>query len=263
MCDYQSQSCCFGENSQSRPSYARCCMEDTGDSHLASQSFYSYPGSYSHEPPTYSTYPYEVESSYFSNLYQAGGGNSNHSDTGNCSCVEKQDSTELSDAYFDFLCGKNKKTNYKDTNYSDCCDQGQQVKEEDAIYCQGSFPCSESKKIVPCPTKVECEHVLSSDCRELEHGDEDPLGVGPELMEELKESMEGTLATSDRDSIYSLISMASNSKFLFDGDNMIRVQPKGSVRQLFGTNPELISRIKRFVRQKAEIKLMTGAVHSY
>lgn len=262
MCDYQSQSCCFGESSHSRPSYARCCMEDTTDSHLASQSFYPSPGSYSYDPPTYSTYPYEVESSYFSNLYNSDG-YSNHQETGSCPCIDKQESTELSNAYFDFLCGRNKKNNYKDNNSSDYCDQGQQKKEEDVIYCQGSFPCSESKKIVPFPTKVECEHVLSASCRELEHGDEDPLGVGPDLMEELKESMEGTLATSDRDSIYSLISMASNSKFLFDGDNMIRVQPKGSVRQLFGTNPELISRIKRFVRQKAEIKLMTGAIHSY
>lgn len=82
----------------------------------------------------------------------------------------------------------------------------------------------------------------------------DPLGMGPELMEEFQ----GTMPDQDMSVIYPLITMANTSKFLFDGTNMIRLAPKNSVKQMFGANPNLYWRVKQFVRQRTHHEEMLG-----
>lgn len=83
---------------------------------------------------------------------------------------------------------------------------------------------------------------------------DDPLGMGPELMEEFQ----GTMPDQDMSVIYPLITMANTSKFLFDGTNMIRLAPKNSVRQIFGSNPNLYLRVKQFVRQRSHHEELLG-----
>lgn len=222
---------------------------------ISSSSAYDqyYSGVYNYPPPTYSAYPYEeqeylpeVDANAEDNNYQAE----------NCDNEQNYSSAYI-DAYYDYLYKHTNNNNYSfdnnnnnnEDNYNDQPQVQQQV--EVPPQCVRANCGMHSNKVATTTatnSQQQHQHRLG-ECRTLETGDEDPLGVGPELICELRELLKGTGLCS-REFIYSLISMAHNSKFLFDGDNLIRVQPRGTVRQLFGTNACLYGRIKAFVRQK-------------
>lgn len=209
---------------------SRCALEKT-DSPLSQ--YYSYRGAFEYTPPAYSAYSAypvdEEEASVYHNLIP--GPEVPRVEEKDCLTDQQQKLPELSRVYYDFLF---------DSSYMPAgdCESGDPI---------NSQPGGNASLDL---TKSNYHHKLG-ECRALEAGEEDPLGVGPELMQELKESLEGTeLADADKESLYSLISIASNSKFLFDGNNMVRVRLQGSIRQRFVTNPDLFARIKKFVRQK-------------
>lgn len=185
------------------------------------------PASFAFTPPTYSEYPYEEANNYQAELA------SNR--------VQEEKKKECP-AYRDL------------SFYDSCCDRDYTSGKPSAPTPKtprNSPDCGVDKCVVhlkpdTSPTKDKDSNHRLGECWMLEGLVDDPLGVGPEMLKELT----GFLPGYDVETIYSMVSMANTSKFLFDNDNLIRVTPKGAVKQLFGSNACLYKRIKNFVRQK-------------
>lgn len=193
------------------------------------------PASKVYTPPTYSKYPYEEANTYQEELashrYQE---------------EEQNESPAYRDLPFsdshcdrEYIIGKPSAPKRKTPRSSPECSVGNCMVHPKAKAHKAS------------PTENKESNIRLGECKMLEGRVDDPLGVGSDLMKELM----GYLPGCEVDTIYSMVSMANTSKYLFDRDNLIRVQAKDAVKYLFGKNACLFKRIKDFVRDKDSQKL--------
>lgn len=249
MCDERTLSCSPAFGWPKRSQTKACCSD------LDSKRHRNYSETYSSAPPTYSKYRCDVsmyngspsksflrEQAYFEREEKQKPNYYDYMFENNCYDVDRPSKSRSKEN----ICTSSSpqvvlpKTGVKSPSYSNKCQ---------VAACKAK---SRSKsKAKRSKSKSQCNEHILGECRALEKGMEDPLGLGPELIEELTQYVDGMkVGGMDKEFVYSLVSMASNSKFLFDGANLIRVQPQGTVRTLFGTNPFLYTKIKKFVREK-------------